>query len=139
MDRISKLEKEIKNIKENLRKKEFQLITLKLEDKKNKYYNTYEELLSKDEMELIFQFLFAYYLCKEYQYNCSDIYLNKVAELLDIWPKDILNNFEEIICLYIELETYLSEDEITDKINKFAHYADILDEDDIDKMIEIFC
>ena len=139
MEKINKLEKEINLLKENLNKKEKSLIQLKIEIKKDETYKLFEHLFDKNEMELMFQFLFAYYLCKEYKYEGFDKYLNKIAELLDIWPDEVLVCFNDLIKLYEELDHYIGEEEILRKINIFIQNIDVLDEDDFDKMMEIFC
>jgi len=110
-----------------------------MEDLKNKYFLDYSDFLEKNEMELIFQLIFSYYLCKEYQYPIADNFIIKSAELLNLSPSEILKNFKEIIDIYAEYEKLLSEEELAEKLSKITINASLLNEDDIDLLIETFC
>ena len=136
---MEKLEKEIYSLKRELQEKEKLYYYLKMEDLKNKYFLDYSDFLEKNEMELIFQLIFSYYLCKEYQYPIADNFIIKSAELLNLSPSEILKNFKEIIDIYAEYEKLLSEEELAEKLSKITINASLLNEDDIDLLIETFC
>jgi len=136
---IHNLESEIFQLKQELKIKENLLSNLKLSHTKDELYNDFQDLLSREEMELIYQLLFAYFLTKEYNYNFCDKFLNKVAELLDLWPKELLKKFKQLLELYKNYEELLEDEEITEKLNLFSCNIDLLEEDDIEHMIEVFC
>lgn len=136
---IHKLELEISQLKEQLLVKEKELSNLKLSTIKDNLYNDFQDLLSRDEMELIYQLLFAYFLTKEYNYEFYNKYLNKTAELLDLWPNQILKKFKPLLELYKNYEELLEDEEITEKLNLFSCNIDLLEEDDTEHMMEVFC
>ncbi len=136
---IYQLESEIFQLKHQLKIKENQLSNLKLSHIKDELFNDFQELLSRDEMELIYQLLFAYFLTKEYNYEFYNKYLNKTAELLDLWPNQILKKFKPLLELYKNYEELLEDEEITEKLNLFSCNIDLLEEDDTEHMMEVFC
>ncbi len=136
---IHQLESEIFQLKQQLKIKENLLTNLKLSNTKDELYNEFQDLLSREEMDLIYQLLFAYFLTKEYNYDFCNKFLNKVAELLDLWPNQVLKKFKPLLELYKNYEELLEDEEITEKLNLFSCNIDLLEEDDTEHMMDVFC
>ncbi len=138
MESIKSLEQEIIGLKNQLKLKERSLANLKLTKIKDKIYIDYEDMVTRNEMELIYNLIFATYLCKEYKYHCLESYQNKIGELIDIWDEDIETEFKLLIEAYKELEKTMSEDEVTSKLSFYLIHENDL-EDEVDELIKIFC
>lgn len=136
---MERLEEEIDKLKAKLNKKEKELNKIRISKKKDELYSNYEELMDRNEIELVYQLIFAYVLAKDYNKEYADIYLNKVAELLNDWPKDILENFSDLIELYEDFESLSTEDEVIDLVNKHSLSLKAIDNDDIEELMEILC
>jgi len=138
MSDIKKLEKEVKDLKEKLQQKEKELANLKVFDVKKKLYKKYDEIMEQEEMEVIFKLLYGYFLLKEYKYDFYEKYINRVAEFLDLWPSDVLEEFSELIENYKFYEETCTDEEVMDLINFYVSNVETLEEDDIEEMIKVF-
>lgn len=139
MDDIEILEKEIDDLQKTLKQKKKDLYKLRLEKEKDKSYEDYKDFVSRKEMELVYQLLFGYLLSKDYQYPFANKYIDKAASFLNIFPEDILTDFESIIVKFDEYEEFIDEEEVCNLMNNYAENQDLLDGDDIDAMMDAFC
>lgn len=137
-NKIYNLENEISKLRNQLKIKEIELCSYKIENEKEILYRKYTDMLEYNEMELVYQLIFGYVICNEYMNPVYHKYLNKSAEFLNIWPSDVIKNFSSIIKLFQEYECLLDEEEVVEKFNKYLLNAAILEDDDIDQMISIF-
>lgn len=136
---ITNLENEIELLKKELNKKELDLIKLKMRKVKDNYYKNFEEIILKEEMELIYNLLFGYYLCSEYnKYSEYNAYLNKAAELLDRWPEELKKELDELFKLFEKYDELLSDEEMHEFIELYSMNIEMLENDPCE-LIEIFC
>jgi len=132
------LEKKISHLKLTLKKTEKELALLKLDKYLDDFAKEHDEF-SHEEIKLISQLLFGYYICREYdQSNIIDaeVYLIKVAEFLGSFPEEVLVDFGEIFKKFEEIENHMEDAEISSKLNFFIDNSSQLNEDNL---FEIFC
>ncbi len=139
MNDIKILEKEIDDLQKTLKQKKKDLYKLRLEKEKDTIYEDYKDFVSRKEMELVYQLLFGYLLSKDYQYPFANKYIDKAASFLNIFPEDILTDFESVIVKFDEYEEFIDEEEVCNLMNNYAENQDLLDGDDIDAMMDAFC
>ena len=139
MNDIKILEKEIDDLQKTLKQKKKDLYKLRLEKEKDTIYEDYKDFVSRKEMELVYQLLFRYLLSKDYQYPFANKYIDKAASFLNIFPEDILTDFESVIVKFDEYEEFIDEEEVCNLMNNYAENQDLLDGDDIDAMMDAFC
>lgn len=139
--KIKYLESKIESLKNELKIAEKESAEIKLQEFKNKLSKKYEQF-SREEMELIFQLLFGYYLIREFDKTNAinpNLYLNKVAEFLDSWPEEIKKEFKPLFIKFDEYELTMDDQEVIDKVHFYVENSEQLDDDDTENLISIFC
>lgn len=132
------LKKNIIELENKLNENKKKLVELNIREKEKLYYKEFSDIISKNEMNVIYNFLFGDYILKTYDkfVTADDFYINKVSTILGIF--DVEEHFNELYDLYEELDELMNEDEIAEKVNFFRDIKEIVEKDDIDELIELF-
>ena len=101
----------------------------------NTNFEKFSDILTYNEMKVICNFIHANYLFKNYDQNVSlqtDYFYDKVCLMLDIDLKELCIRFEELIQYFEDLDDYLTNDEIIEKINFFRDNIEHVEEDNLE-------
>jgi len=139
-NKVSSLEEQIKKLENELKVAKMEEMTKSLNDLKDEISSKYNNF-SRQDMELIYQLLFGHFIINEFDQTFlidHDIYINKVAEIMDMWPEEVRRDFGELFQKYEELENTFDDDMIIDYLNEYIDKAKILEDEDPDNLITIF-
>lgn len=139
-NKVSSLEEQIKKLENELKLAKMEEMTKSLNDLKDEISSKYNNF-SRQDMELIYQLLFGHFIINEFDQTFlidHDIYINKVAEIMDMWPEEVRRDFGELFQKYEELENTFDDDMIIDYLNEYINKAKILEDEDPDNLITIF-
>lgn len=133
--KIKNLEEEIKKLEEDLQLKKKELIYYYINHWMNTNFEKFNDILTYNEMKVICNFIHANYLFKNYDQNVSlqtDYFYEKVCLMLDIDMKELCVRFEDLIQYFEDLDDYLTNDEIIEKINFFRDNIESVEEDNLE-------
>ena len=133
--KIKNLEEEIKKLEEDLRLKKKELIYYYINNWMNSNFEKFSDILTYNEMKVICNFIHANYLFKNYDQDVSvqsDYFYDKVCLMLDIDLKELNTRFEQLIQYYEDLDDYLTNDEIIEKLNFFRDNIEHVEEDNLE-------
>ena len=133
--KIKNLEEEIKKLEEDLQLKKKELIYYYINHWMNTNFEKFNDILTYNEMKVICNFIHANYLFKNYDQNVSlqtDYFYEKVCLMLDIDMKELCIRFEDLIQYFEDLDDYLTNDEIIEKINFFRDNIESVEEDNLE-------
>jgi hypothetical protein len=133
--KIKNLEEEIKKLEEDLQLKKKELIYYYINHWMNTNFEKFNDILTYNEMKVICNFIHANYLFKNYDQNVSlqtDYFYEKVCLMLDIDMKELCIRFEDLIQYFEDLDDYLTNDEIIEKINFFRDNIESIEEDNLE-------
>ena len=139
-NKVSSLEEQIQKLDNELKVAKMEEMTKSLNDLKDEISSKYNNF-SRQDMELIYQLLFGHFIINEFDQTFlidHDIYINKVAEIMDMWPEEVRRDFGELFQKYEELENTFDDDMIIDYLNEYIDKAKILEDEDPDNLITIF-
>lgn len=138
--KIKNLEEEIKKLEEDLQLKKKELIYYYINHWMNTNFEKFNDILTYNEMKVICNFIHANYLFKNYDQNVSlqtDYFYEKVCLMLDIDMKELCIRFEDLIQYFEDLDDYLTNDEIIEKINFFRDNIESVEEDNLEKFFNL--
>ena len=133
--KIKNLEEEIKKLEEDVRLKKKELIYYYINHWMNSNFEKFKDILTYNEMKVICNFIHANYLFKNYDLDISvqsDYFYDKVCLMLDIDLKELNTKFEQLIQFYEDLDDYLTNDEIIEKLNFFRDNIEHVEEDNLE-------
>ena len=133
--KIKNLEEEIKKLEEDLQLKKKELIYYYINHWMNTHFEKFNDILTYNEMKVICNFIHANFLFKNYDQNVSlqtDYFYEKVCLMLDIDMKELCIRFEDLIQYFEDLDDYLTNDEIIEKINFFRDNIESVEEDNLE-------
>jgi hypothetical protein len=133
--KIKNLEEEIKKLEDDLQLKKKELIYYYINHWMNTNFEKFSDILTYNEMKVICNFIHANYLFKNYDQNVTlqtDYFYDKVCLMLDIDMKELCVRFEDLIQYFEDLDDYLTNDEIIEKINFFRDNIESVEEDNLE-------
>jgi len=138
--KIKIIEQKIYLLNKNLMKLEREKVEIKLLEFKDEFAENFDEF-SREEMELIYQLLFGHYILENFEKTCvieKNIYINRVSEFLGLYMEEVEEKFKELFDKFEEYEKCMSDEEIMEKLHFYVENAIHLQDDDIEKLSNIF-
>ena len=133
--KIKNLEEEIKKLEEDIQLKKKELLYVHINNWININFEKFSDILTYNEMKVICNFIHANFLFKTYDQEISlplDYFYEKVCLMLDIDMKELCVRFEDLIQYFEDLDDYLTNDEIIEKINFFRDNIESVEEDNLE-------
>ena len=129
-DKVEKLEKELLTTRK-------QLLEARISKWKKEQTDKMDDMASGEEMAIVYQLLEAHIIFSLYDNGATvpeNFFLEKVAGMLAQDEDDILHEYDELLVMFSNLDEFMSEDDVSEKLNFFRDNRDAIEQDDFSNL-----